>query len=262
MKILSYPKKIIPGHKLSFILKMLDITHTNDINDDNITHVIHYDYKNENEVTQEILSLGLPIINKHCTNVKKDYVDQIFSEIFGYTLFLDPKTHRGNCIEKSTQQAIHGAKIVSCPREPDTAIRYSATGISQTRTYQKIIDTRFEKDKLRELRVPIIGNEIKTIFVKELGVKNMFHPYPENYYKVYMASPEGYLWPDEIEKLEQFSKKFSFDFAEVDVLRSNYDGLIYVVDVNNIPMGSLFNHLDNKIEAINVMANQFKKLLK
>jgi hypothetical protein len=261
MKLLSYPKRIIPGHKLNFLLQDLNIDHTGDITDPGITHVIHSDYKNVNEVSLEVLNLDLPIINKGCTNVKKDYVDEVFTKVFGYSSFIDPEKHRGCCVEKSSQQAIHNGRIVKCPMKPDLKEYPSKHGVIHKRVYQKMIDTRFEMDKIREFRVPIINHGIPIIFVKELGVNSMFHPHKENYYNVYVANVYEWFDCDEIGRMIDFSKEFSFEFGEIDVLRDNSTGLVYIVDVNNIPMGSLFSHLKDKKKAISLLASSFKKLL-
>lgn len=41
----------------------------------------------------------------------------------------------------------------------------------------------------------------------------------------------------EKEKILAFTEKFGLDYGEVDVLRDNDDGRLYVIDVNNTPFG-------------------------
>ena len=268
MRILSYPNKILPGHKLSFILKNLGIESTDYPEDKHITHIIHSDYRNVSYLKTSIISLsmkiGKNIINQRCLNVRKDFVENRFSSVFGYGSIVNPTTHVGTCVVKSTQQAVHNGKLIQCPipdKDVDNNIYYSKSGEPHVRIYQKLIDTRFEIDKIRDIRVPVIADEIPCVFVKELGVGSTFHPYKENYYKVYMDEASNWFSDQEIEKILLFAKLSGIDFGEMDILRDNSTSLIYIIDVNNIPMGTLFKHLKNKQEAINRLSNSFKKLL-
>jgi len=265
MKVLFYPKKLVPGQKLWYYLRHLGVEWTNDINDDDITIAVHTDYKNSNSLSEEMEKkrsiAGIRIINEHCNNVKKDHVDSVFTDVFGYSSFVDPTTHYGCCVIKSTQQAIHNGRIIECPIHPndvDLRIRRSVTGEIHKRVYQKLIDTRFEKDKLREIRIPIINGNIPLLFIKELGVLNTFHPYPENHYKVYVDYDIGrWIKPDEVSKILEFTVQVGLEFGELDFLRDNSTGLGYIVDINNIPMGSLFSHLPNEDEIVGYLSNMF-----
>jgi hypothetical protein len=268
VKVLVYPHKLAPGQKLQIYLSKLGIEWTNDWRDEDITHAFHWDYKNSNELSEEmriVEARGVHIINGRCNNVKKDHLDYEFERVFGYSIMVDPTTHRGTCIKKSTQQAVHNGKFVQCPIKPheyDSRVIKSVSGETHRRLYQKLIDTRFEMDKLREVRVPIIGSTIPTLFIKELGVKSTFHPYEENYYKVYTARNfDEWLSMSEVDKLFELSRNLGLEFGELDVLRDNSTGLIYVVDVNNIPMGSLFNKLDDREQIITYMSNVLKSEL-
>ena len=42
---------------------------------------------------------------------------------------------------------------------------------------------------------------------------------------------------DELKKVCQFCERMGLDYGEVDILRDNTDGRIYIVDANNTPAG-------------------------
>jgi len=257
MKFLFYPKKLIGSQKFKLLLDKLGYKYTNDINID-VDFIVLWDYKNETIIPKELKELNKPIINGKCLNIKKDYVDSIFTEIFGYSSFVNPETHKGYCVEKSTQNAIHNGKIVKCPRKRDGVITYSGTGVKHNRIYQRLIDTRIDKDKIHDIRVPIVNGNIPFVFIKELGLKSTFHPYDDEYYKCYTQKTTDVFNLNEVCNILEFSKKIGLDIGELDILRDNSSGLIYIVDVNNIPAASIFNHLNNKDYVVETLANEFK----
>ena len=260
MKILFYPRGTAPGSKVWFYTNFLKIPRTKDIDEDGISHIYHNDYANENKVSLEILNLGLPIINKTCTNIKKDYIDQIFEKVFGYSTMVNPRTHKGYCVQKSTQNAIHNGKIVKCPMNPDLAIHKSKSGENHSVIYQKLIDTRIGKDLLHDIRVPVFKGKVPCVFIKQLGMQNTFHPYKEHPYNVYMDAAHNHLTQSELNNIESFCLFLGLDYGELDILRNNSDGLIYIVDVNDKPHGVLFNKLgEDKDKAVELLSNYFKK---
>lgn len=264
MKVLFYPKPPAPGQKIRILLDRMKIPHTNNINEEGVTHVVHYDYNNVNVVSKEVIDLKLPIINERCVNVKKDYLDQCFKKAFGYSSFVNPTTHRGTAVIKSTQQAIHNGKFIKCPIKPeevDTRIRMSTSGVEHTVIYQKLIDTRIDIDKLMEHRVPVINGEIPIVINKVLGVGNTFHPYEEHHFSAHTKYPDEVFSQKEIKMIKKTSFYMGTDFAEYDVLRDNSTGLIYIVDCNNIPMGTVFKHLDNKESVIDIMSDCLYNML-
>ena len=241
---------------------------TKDWRDPDITVAFHWDYKNSNEVSDEVLSLkerGVRIINERCTNIKKDYLDEKFTEIFGYSLLVNPTTHYGICTKVSTQQALHSSKLVQCPITPhqvESKVIRSATGETHRRLYRRFIDTRFELDKVRDIRIPIIGGTIPTLFIKELSVLSTFHPFKGNYFKVYTTQEYSkWLTGDELRKIIRLADAMGLDFGEFDALRDNSTGKLYVCDINDKAIGVLFNSLENKEETIDYLSRVVKEKL-
>jgi hypothetical protein len=256
MKILFYPDKVnIGGHKVSFYIKKLNIELTYDINS-NPDIIIHWDKRNKNQVSQEVSNLNKPIINKNCTNVKKCYVDEIFTRVFGYSSLINPEHFKGYAVKKTTQQAVHGGKIVECPTEYDRNI-IKGRGTNFKFIYQRFVNNRINLTEVRDYRVPIFNDKIPIVFIKDKPLPNTFHPFLEE--KVsWDCNIEKHFTIDEHKKIVKFAKEFGLDFGELDILRDNSDGKIYIVDVNNIAMGTLFNCLEDKETVITILSKVFK----
>ena len=255
---------------MAFVTRELGIITTNDINEE-VDAVFHWDFKNESVVSDEVLKLNKPIFNAGCLNVKKDYVDKCFTKVFGYSSFIDPLTHKGQCVKKSTQQAVHGGKIIDCPIDKiDDRPIVSKGGIVHKRIYQKLIDNTVSEEEIKE-----IGYEFKNdnkvllkeyrvtycfgkigVFVRYKEPVNRFHPY---YMKRSMlVYKKGKVFTDkEYEKIIEFSKIFSFDFADMDILIDS-DGKMYIIDVNNIATGSIMDKHPDRKGFIKEIAKIFK----
>ena len=55
-----------------------------------------------------------------------------------------------------------------------------------------------------------------------------------------------YFSDKEIHLTHKFIEKMGIDFAEIDILRDNSTGLMYIVDVNPVPSGGLLNLIGEK----------------
>lgn len=243
MKALIYPKGLAPGQKLWFVLRYLNWTWTNNIND-SFDVAFHWNYKNS--LSPEDLAwmedINVPIINQRCTEIRKDFLHRYAKEYFGYDIAIDPTKHRGTCVMKSTQNAIHNGRFVQCPI-PKSMLIKSKTGTKFTVMYQKLIDTRFDFDKLRDIRIPVVAYKIPTVVIKEIGVSSTFHPQKNDYFKAYLSHDDRFLTQGEKQGVIHIAKKMGIEFGEFDALRDNSTGLLYVVDANPIPMGTMFKHM-------------------
>ena len=65
------------------------------------------------------------------------------------------------------------------------------------------------------------------------------------------------LSKDEQAKLLQFCRAIGLDYGELDVLRDNGDGRIYVVDANNTPDSIEYLAKEEREEALNRTARAF-----
>jgi hypothetical protein len=186
------------------------------------------------------------VVNLHSRDISKKYVDEVFESIFGYCTTIDPLTYTGKIVRKNDINATHDGVVLQGPlNESDPAF-----------IYQILIDNT-EEDVLVDIRVPVVGGLIDFVYLKH-------RPAVEQFYgkavKSRIKSPEELLSKKEIELLNTFCKKLQLDYGELDVLRDNQSGKIYVVDVNNTSQGPPPSMLPGEdTRAIQKMANQFKR---
>jgi hypothetical protein len=184
------------------------------------------------------------VVNQYCDDISKVRVEDVFSEIFGYGTFVDPKTYLGLCVMKSNANAMHDGEVVECPT--------SATRSDVV--YQKIINNTVEGEVL-DVRVPIIRGEIPFVYVKYRRLRSRFSNMNT---RAAMASVDSVFTGDEKMKIKQFAEKLGLDYGELDVLRDVDDGNIYIVDVNNTPCGPP-NRLSKaeSSRAVRILSNSF-----
>lgn len=192
------------------------------------------------------------IVNYRCNDVGKVKVGQLFYDIFGYSLDVNPLNYQGRMVEKSIMNGTNNANIVEGPLPPEK--------IQAGFVYQKEINNYSEINNFMLVyRVPVYANKIPLVYLKYRPYKNRF---TGNYEKVEIKIPEQVFSQTEIEKILLMHKKIGADYGESDVLRDS-DGRVYVVDINNNPGGPprKMTH-QQKIKAAKTISPFFKNLLK
>ena len=170
-----------------------------------------------------------PVSNLRCVDISKQHVERVHRQVFGYGCHVDPRTHRGPCVCKSDQNAAHDGTIIQCPIE----------SVDARFVYQRVIDNTSSDGMALDIRVPVFGSTIPFCYLKRRPLGQRFSN--ENS-AVDLCDVGKLLKADEVERLLQFCDAIGLDYGELDVLRDNGDGRIYVVDVNNTPDGPP-NHL-------------------
>lgn len=166
-------------------------------------------------------------INGNLKSVVKSHIDKAHYDVFGYSVRINPLNHKGYCIEKPELQAApHSKSVVKCPCEPRKAYIYA-----------RMIDTTTDELLRRDIRV-IWMRGIQWVFYKDKPIDWFF----KNPHKFILAQDE--FSGKEVALINMFCEHIGLDFGELDVLRSNYDGKIYIVDVNNHPGDGLFRRDD------------------
>ena len=267
VKLLLYPDKIIGGHRMLHYLRHLGVEWTQDPKEDGITHVHNYAYTNRMDAVDDELipfkERGIEIINENLLNIKKDHVDRVFSYVFGYSIMVDPTKHMGMCFKRSTQNAIHFGSFLQCPIKPeqvDVEPRYSKRGEPHYRIYTRIIDTRISADKIRDFRFVVIGGKPVFLFEKHLDSTCIFHPDKNKYSEVFGWDRfDKFFTDDEMGNIETFLDGMGADFCEIDVLRDNSTGLMYICDVNPVPGGLALTSCQWSGNVIDYLANIYKK---
>ena len=173
----------------------------------------------------EELAASHRILNHRCSDISKRHVARVFGEVFGYTLQVDPRTHGGLMVRKSDANAPHDGTILTGPLDDD----------SPTVVYQKLVDN-VVGGLVEDMRLPIFGEIIPYCLLKRMPIPDRF--INENGTAI-ICEVEDVLTEEEIATVLRFCRAVGLDYGELDVLRDNADGRIYIVDVNNTPFGPL-----------------------
>ena len=190
-----------------------------------------------------------PAFNIGCHDIRKSVVSRLFEESFGYSLTIDPATHRGLAVEKSELNGKHDGRIVSCP----------ITAPRSDRVYQRLVDNTFDGREFVDIRTPVVGGKAPFVYLKrrtrDLRFSNDNH-------RVDLASVDTLLSKDEQAKIAEFTNAIGLDFGGLDVLRDREDGRIYIVDANKTDMGppSALSAQD-KLKAMKGLADGFAGLV-
>jgi len=164
------------------------------------------------------------VLNLGCLDISKQHVDAVFEEVFGYPLAVDPTRYSGPCVRKSNINAVHDGKIITCPTEPEEGY-----------VYQKHIDTEQPDGRYMDMRVPVMGSDIPFALKRYKAHNDMF----DITIGAELFATRDVLDENEVSKIRQFCSTMGLDYGELDVLRDNKDGRIYIVDVNNTPSGPI-----------------------
>lgn len=189
-------------------------------------------WRTADQTTDGILRRGR-CLNAGCLDISKAHIQEIFAEVFGYDLAVDPLTFKGECVIKSNVNFKHDGRIITCPvgkTEPECV-------------YQKLINNRCAKDEVEEIRVPVFGSRIPFVSLKYRRIDNRFR----DYYGSKIMNTDEVLSAQETELIRQFCRRLNLDCGELDVLRDVDDGRIYIVDANNTPSGPP-RHLSSRDE--------------
>jgi O-antigen/teichoic acid export membrane protein len=164
------------------------------------------------------------IINIDSTDISKQHVEEVFEEVFGYGMKIDPQVFTGTCVQKSNTNAVHDGKVITCPAEPKEGY-----------IYQRLIEPECKPGETMDLRIFIFNDQIPFILKRYKDVKDRFNLTT----RVERVDTTEVLSVEEIERTITFSRKMGLDYGEIDALRCSKDGKLYIVDVNNTPAGPL-----------------------
>ena len=191
----------------------------------------------------------IKLINLFLVDTAKDFIATSFDKHFGYGYHVDPTTFDGYCISKHNGNGTKSCFFLKCP--------INATDIFKDHSYQQIIDYTDKKDPniLYELRVPIVGGIIPCVLFK---TRNRGLRFTSKNRSIQIVSPLKYLTEQECQKIITYCRYIGLELGEIDILRSQEDGKIYIIDVNNTswwPPNKL-GDVDRNI-VLNLMWNAF-----
>ena len=165
-------------------------------------------------------------LNGGVRDTSKRKVEQVFAEVFGYPLAVDPTAHQGSCIAKSDRHTgAHDGRVIDCPiAEADPRL-----------AYERLVDNRTDESTVLDLRVPVVGRELPFVYLKYRPLDDRFS---NTNHRVALAAAEEVFSKEERERLRAFSRAMGLDLGELDVLRDTGNGRIYVVDVDPTDVGT------------------------
>jgi hypothetical protein len=187
----------------------------------------------------------IDVINKDLYDISKTTVDQIHHTVFGYNTIVDPTVFSGKCVSKSNENALHDGAIISCP------IKQKEKG----KIYQIIIDNQ-EEDLFVDYRICVMKSDI-VIAYKKFKTEEL--RFTNDTCKAIIIDTD--LIPDNVQKnIVEFTQKMKADFCEIDVLKDNFSGSWYILDLNKTPYGppASLSKKDKK-KAVEILSNGFSK---
>lgn len=225
--VLFYPDLPLSWHLAYAVCHVLGYAMTNDPNTKFDIAIAFEDttFRSDSQVLDE-LHRQHRVLNSGCGDISKERVDRVFLETFGYRLEVDPRTYRGVYVKKSNLNARHPLErflALDTPTEPENGY-----------VYQKLIDNQIDKDFAMDIRTFIFGDTIPFVFYRKRSIHDRFN---DDTVAATLVETDKAFTKEEQAAIIRFSKAFGLDYGELDVLRDNKDGKIYIVDANNTTAG-------------------------
>ncbi len=245
-KISFFPKKPHSYYAIWPVCQLADVK----IVDDPADADLHFFFEDREFRTAPLRApTNKAAFNIGCHDIRKSVVSRVFGEVFGYSLTIDPHTHRGQAVEKSELNGKHDGRIIECPVDAPRS----------DRVYQRLVDNTFDGREFVDIRTPVVGGKTPFVYLKRRSRDLRFSN--ENH-RVDLAPVDAMLSTDEQAKIAEFTKAMALDFGGLDVLRDREDGRIYIVDANKTDMGppsALSN--EDKLTAMRGLADAFAELV-
>ncbi len=162
-------------------------------------------------------------INYACRDISKGHVNQVFRDVFGYRLGIEPMSWSGEAVEKAEANSMHDGRVVTCP-----------TRARDGRCYQRLVRTS-DRDEVQDLRTACVGGRPVAVSVKTRRLRDRFASGAN--LRVEARAPDEVFSPREIDRIVAFNAAMGLEWGTLDVLRDVDDGRIYIVDVNKTDVG-------------------------
>jgi hypothetical protein len=236
--------------KRSVLYKILGLTDYNRTNNpelkyDYVINWQHETFRGKIPFLEE-LNKKKPVINLNCNDISKKYIDSVFKSVFGYCTEINPATYKGICVKKNNINAMHDGKIIECPvNDPD-----------KNYIYQKLINNIYDDKLVQDIRTPVIKGHIPIVYLKRRPIEGRF---AREKTTSRIGNPDKIFSDEEKSKIKKYCEKLELEYGDLDILRDNDDGKIYIVDVNNTPHGPSQLSKKEKKLVLEILAREFKK---
>ena len=194
-------------------------------------------------------------INVNCNDISKSGIDIAHRKVFKRGICLCPNDIEPEkfYLVKSNENATHDGRII---KGSDITTEHFSNFVVQ-RLINNNFHTSSSQRSVYDIRVPIIGNVIPFVYIKVRRDNIRFSNANDS---ATITLPSNVLSQEEIENIIKFCSHIGLDYGELDVLRDQNDGDIWIVDANNTPSGPPNGLVQSdKIFAIRELALAFKQ---
>lgn len=186
--------------------------------------------------------------NFACTDISKSRVAAVFENVFGYPLAVDPRTWRGDAVEKGEENGAHDGRIVRCPRAPRPG-----------RVYQRLVDTVRGDGFAYDLRTHVVAGAPILVWVKRRAPEARFAP-PN--LAASLQAPDAIFSAAELRLIGRFAAAMGAQWCGLDILRDAASGRIYIVDVNKTDAGPITAlPLREKLRSTAILARALRAMI-
>lgn len=246
--ILFYPRLPDKGSVIYKIVKILGCRMTNDARKEHQL-AVHWEdvtVRNPSLVLNE-LNRTNPVININCRDISKTHVNDVFRQTFGYDLFIDPLTFKGRGLMKSETNGLHSGVETEFPiKEKEERF-----------VYEKIIHCRYGEDLILNYRTIVMKDTIPFVYSTYRPAKD---PFGKIIADSHITAAQDAYSADEVEKIISFCKAIGLDYGELDIIRDDDDGRIYILDCNNTPGGPTKLTVREMLKALLALSDEFEKI--
>ena len=230
MKILLFPHKQIDKTRLGWGLSFIDGVEM--ATEDDFDVAFHWNYNDLKTPLDKIdflINSDKPVYNINLRSVSKKWVDEHMTETLGYTSLVDSLPFPySTCVVKRNEQSRGKAHISHVIWDNN----YLDKSHPDYRISQRLIETQTGV-VCEEYRVFIFRDRSFTVR-KRKPLRNRFKSNATEYA---LMETKDVFSKGEIKRIFSFTFSIGLDFGEIDVLRDNADGRIYITDVNDIAGG-------------------------
>ena len=159
-------------------------------------------------------------INRLCTDISKTVVATVWEQVAGYPFNVDPLTTSGKFVTKPEANGQHAGQIIEGP----IAARRKGW------TYQRLVDCRID-GKIHQMRAMVADGHLALAYEKWREEPNWFGGTRISIPRL----PDELFSKEEQSLLLRFAAAMKMDYGELDILRDQPTGKIYVVDANRTP---------------------------
>lgn len=166
-----------------------------------------------------------PVFNYNLASIDKVVIDNLHLEVFGYATQVDWQDDQGVAVLKNRINAKHDGHIVELPLESAPKPEFIC---------QRLIDNTTSDGYVLDYRVAVLNDELVLVYRKKRRIEERFTNATRH---AELAEINKLFTVEEQLRIRTFCKELHLDYGELDILRDNNSGRIYIVDVNDTPQG-------------------------